>query len=189
MGLKEGSLPGFPAPATPYPGRSTDVVHLDGWHSYGKFARDPRLRLTPALHTFATLPSSGRYIVLRLASRFRDIYVCIYMGSVEVKVGKSFERFESLKFLRIFFSFSFFSRKQRCYLKFYMNELYIYQVIYEEKWIFHGTKILMCLVLGWIFVLINFIKKFFYRVSFSCDLSEYLKYKIRIGNYPRVTWR
>lgn len=62
------------------------------------------------------------------------MYVCIYMGSVEVKVGKSFERFESLKFLRIFFSFSFSPRKQRCYLKFYMNELYIYiyQVIYEE---------------------------------------------------------
>lgn len=188
MGLKEGSLPGFPAPATPYPGRSTDVVHLDGWHSYGKFARDPRLRLTPALHTFATLLEDTYYCGL-LPDFEIYMYVCIYMGSVEVKVGKSFERFESLKFLRIFFSFSFFSRKQRCYLKFYMNELYIYQVIYEEKWIFHGTKILMCLVLGWIFVLINFIKKFFYRVSFSCDLSEYLKYKIRIGNYPRVTRR
>lgn len=90
------------------------------------------MRLTPALHTFATLLEDTYYCGL-LPDFEIYMYVCIYMGSVEVKVEKSFKRFESLKFLRIFFSFSFSPRKQRCYLKFYMNELYIYQVIYEEK--------------------------------------------------------
>lgn len=173
-GIKGGKFAGISRPRHSLP----RTVHGRG--SFGRMTQLRKVceRSSFALNTgaphFRDSPPSGRYILLRLASRFRDIYVCIYMGSVEVKVGKSFERFESLKFLRIFFSFSFSPRKQRCYLKFYMNELYIYQVIYEEKWIFHGTKILMCLVLGWIFVLINFIKKFFYRVSFSCDLSEYL---------------
>lgn len=112
-GIKGGSLQGFPLPSLllTQDGRS---VHLDGWHSYGKFARDPRSRLTPCstLSRLSVLQDT-RYCGLLPDFEREDVYIYLYVG-----VGWIESR-ESLKF-SIFLSFS----AKRCYyLKFYMNEL------------------------------------------------------------------
>lgn len=148
-GIKGGSLPGFPRHSSP---RS---VHLDGWHSYGKFARDSRL--TPVVDTFATLPS-GRYILLRLGSRFREIYIyiCIlYMGSVEVKVGKVSNVLRVENFCRFFFfSFSFFLRKEEIVIWnfIWMNYLYTKWLTWYIQGEMNFSWNEDINVLGWIFV-------------------------------------
>lgn len=148
-GIKGGSLPGFPRHSSP---RS---VHLDGWHSYGKFARDSRL--TPVVDTFATLPS-GRYILLRLGSRFRERYIYMYIvyGVGWSESRQSFERFESWKFLSIFFffSFSFFLRKEEIVIWnfIWMNYLYTKWLTWYIQGEMNFSWNEDINVLGWIFV-------------------------------------
>lgn len=125
-GIKGGSLPGFPCPSRSLSrttvgsfGRMTQLRKVCERFSFALGARHFRVSPLWKIHTIAAWFQISSEI-------YRYVYTCTVYGVGWSESWESFERFESLKFLRGFFSFSFFLRKQRCYTKFYMNELFIY---------------------------------------------------------------